>query len=142
MQNMSEHVYYPEPQRILYRLPDSTHITPTIAGNTLVTEQPQHSSIIISPRKTQISANGLIYNDLSRNQCNNFHIPNFLDFLRNSNVSKRLFYQYVMTLHPQGAIRVGCKSTDFFVFHQIFPLIFQPVTTLRCFRYEDAVFEL
>ena len=87
---MSEHVYYSEQQRILYRLHDSTHITQTIVGNTLVTEQPQHSSELVSKRKTQISENGLIYNDLHGNQCNNFHIPNFLDFLRNSNVRKRL----------------------------------------------------
>lgn len=41
----------------------------------------------------QISANELIYNNLHRNQCNNFHIPNFLDFLWNSNVSKLLYYK-------------------------------------------------
>ena len=76
-----EYVYYSEPQRILYRLPDSTHITQTIAGNTLVTEQPQHSSMFTSSRIMQISANWLIYNDLHENQCNNFHIPNCLDFL-------------------------------------------------------------
>ena len=91
MQNMSEHVYYSEPQRILYRLLDSTHITQTIAGNTLVTELPQYSSELVSKRKTQISANGLIYNNLHGNQCNNFHIPDILDFLWNSNVRKRLF---------------------------------------------------
>ena len=91
MQNMSEHVYYSEPQRILYRLLDSTHITQTIVGNTLVTEQSQHSSEFVSKRKTKISANGLIYNNLHGNQCNNFHIPNILDFLWNSNVRKRLF---------------------------------------------------
>lgn len=85
MQNMSEHVYYSEPQRILYRLLDSTHITQTIAGNTLVTELPQYSSELVSKRKTQISANGLIYNNLHGNQCNNFHIPDILDFLWNSN---------------------------------------------------------
>ena len=90
VQNMSEHVYYSEPQWILYRLPDSTHITQTIAGNTLVTELPQYSSELVSKRKTQISANGLIYNNLHRNQCNNFHISDILDFLWNSNVRKRL----------------------------------------------------
>lgn len=88
MQNMSEHVYYSEPQRILYRLLDSTHITQTIVGNTLVTEQSQHSSEFVSKRKTKISANGLIYNNLHGNQCNNFHIPNILDFLWNSNSEK------------------------------------------------------
>ena len=91
VQNMSEHVYYSEPQWILYRLPDSTHITQTIAGNTLVTELPQYSSELVSKRKTQISANGLIYNNLHGNQCNNFHISDILDFLWNSNVRKRLF---------------------------------------------------
>ena len=35
-----------------------------------------------------ISENGLIYNDLHRNQCNNFYIPNFLDFLWNGNFWK------------------------------------------------------
>ena len=92
MQNMSEHVYYSEPQRILYRLLDSTHITQTIVGNTLVTEQSQHSSEFVSKRKTKISANGLIYNNLHGNQCNNFHIPNILDFLWNSNGRKRTFF--------------------------------------------------
>jgi len=33
----------------------------------------------------QISVNGLIYNNLHGNRCNNFYIPNFLDFLWNSN---------------------------------------------------------
>ena len=88
MQNMSEHVYYSEPQRILYRLLDSTHITQTIVGNTLVTEQPQYSSKFISLRIMQISVNGLIYNDLHGNQCNNFHIPNCFDFLWDSNTRK------------------------------------------------------
>lgn len=88
---MSEYVYYSEPQRILYRLHDSTHITQTIVGNTLVTEQPQYSSKFISLRIMQISANGLVYSNLRINQCNNFHIPNFLDFLWNSNVRKRPF---------------------------------------------------
>ena len=64
------------------------HITQTIAGNTLVTEQPQHSSMITSSRITKISANGLIYNDLHRNQCDNFHIPNILDFLWDDNSPK------------------------------------------------------
>ena len=91
MQNMSEHVYYSGPQRFLYRLLDSTHITRTIVGNTLVTEQPHHSSMFASSRIKQISANRLIYNDLHGNQCNNFHIPNSLDFLWNSNVRKRPF---------------------------------------------------
>ena len=91
MQNMSEHVYYSVRPRISYRLPDSTHITQTTAGNTLVTEQPQHSSMFASSRIKQISANGLIYNDLHGNQYNNFHIPNFLDFLWNSNIRKRPF---------------------------------------------------
>ena len=90
VQNMSEHIYYSELQWILYRLPDSTHITQTIAGNTLVTELPQYSSELVSKRKTQISANGLIYNNLHGNQCNNFHISDILDFLWNSNVSNHV----------------------------------------------------
>ena len=94
---MSEHVYYSDPLRILYRLPKSTHITQTIAGNTLVTELPQYSSELVNKRKTQISANGLIYNDLHGNRCDNFHIPNFLDFLWNSNVRKRPFPSTALT---------------------------------------------
>lgn len=40
----------------------------------------------------QISVNGLIYNDLHGNQCNNFHISDILDFLWNSNVRKRPYF--------------------------------------------------
>lgn len=61
-------------------------ITQIIAGNALVTGQPQFSSKFVSQRKTKISANRLIYNNLHRNHCNNFHIPNSLDFLWNSNI--------------------------------------------------------
>ena len=111
---MSEHVYYSEPQWILYRLPDSTHITQTIAGNTLVTELPQYSSELVSKRKTQISANGLIYNNLHGNQCNNFHIPNSLDFLWNSNVRKRPFTNKLWPSCPCGLTESCAKIRSFF----------------------------
>ena len=106
VQIMSEHVYYSVPQWILYRLHYSAHITQTIAGNTLVTELPQYSSELVSKRKTQISANGLIYNDLHGNQCNNFHIPNSLDFLWNSNVRKRTFETGLTTALKSRSIDV------------------------------------
>lgn len=109
MQNMSEHVYYSEPQRILYRLLDSTHITQTIVGNTLVMEQSQHSSEFVSKRKTKISANGLIYNNLHGNQCNNFHIPNIIDFLWNSNVRKRPFTNMSWPSRPCGLTESPAK---------------------------------
>ena len=80
MQNMSEHVYYSEALKISYRIPDFTYITQTIVCNTLVTEQPQYSSMLVDLRKIQINENELIYNDLHRNQRNNFHIPNIIDF--------------------------------------------------------------
>ena len=81
MQNMSEHVYYSEASEISYKILDFTYINQTIVGNTLVTEQPQYSSMLVDLGKIQINENKLIYNDLRRNQRNNFHIPNFLDFL-------------------------------------------------------------
>ena len=71
----------------------------------MVTEQPQHSSLITSSRIMQISANGLIYNDLHRNQRNNFHIPNFIDFLWNSNVRKRL--------SPRPALQAALSASGF-----------------------------
>ena len=104
MQNMSEHVYYSEPLRILYRLPDSIHITQTIAGITSVTEQPHYSSMLANSKITQISANGLIYNDLHRNQCNNFHISNFFDFLWNNNIRKTDTNSYMSSTQDD------CKS--------------------------------
>ena len=113
MQNMSEHVYYSEALRILYILHDSTHITQTTVGNTLVTEQPQHSSMFASSRITQISVNGLIYNDLHGNQCNNFHIPNFLDFLRNSNVRKRPITTKIDPLTLSGYFESATKIQYF-----------------------------
>ena len=106
VQIMSEHVYYPEPQWILDRLPDSTHITQTIAGNTLVTELSQYSSELVNKRKTQISANGLIYNNLHGNRCNNFHISDILDFLWNSNVRKRPYETGLTTALKSRSIDV------------------------------------
>ena len=51
-----------------------------------------------SSRIMTISANGLIYKDLHGNQCNNFYIPNFLDFLWNSNVRKRYYSQILLEI--------------------------------------------
>ena len=110
---MSEHVYYSEPSEIPYRIPDFTHITQTIAGNTLVTEQPQYSSTLASPRKTQINANGLICNDLHGNQRNNFYIPNSLDFLWNSNVRKRPFSIRSDPKTRGGLLKSGTKIRKF-----------------------------
>ena len=68
----------------------------------MVTELPQYSSELVSERKTQISANGLIYNNLHGNQCNNFHISDILDFLWNSNVTKALYLEFGLDAEIQN----------------------------------------
>ena len=83
MQNMSEHVYYSEALKISYKILDFTYITQTIVGNTLVTEQPQYSSMPINLR------NKLPWFPMNDNNC------------------KRPFYHNVTTLSPFGLTWFG-----------------------------------